>query len=402
MRDTNTVFLEVMRKDDPAKLNHYADVGAKKFEDSANSMSKGAEHTERKLKQYTRLSGKSFDADKKVDMANKAAKNNRMLKGAGIGLGVAAAGYGAYKLHKRRQQQKAQESTATCFSSLMEVMRKDDPKLLRHLVDKASMKMIRNLAQSPDKTIRGRDVNQYIRLSRKLGKAAPAQPPKWSFGKKAAVGLGAGALAYGAYRWNKNRQQKQKAKESTSQYFARMLREAETRINADHIALGLNVLKATGFDQAMARQMGDDKQRSQAWKYGLRGAALGASLPALEYGAKTAYHLGMHALDARRNGVRGVGDILRYARDHRFGAIGYPSATMQAAHELGRAYTSNPALLGKVVGGLAGAGALYGLMKKAPSDKKPTPTLMKPKKQYKYIRKDGDKYVYPKKIGVKK
>ena len=302
MRDTNTVFLEVMRKDDLAKLNHYADVALKKFEDVAGRGTKDWQGLQRKEQRFFRLSNKAASLELK---------------------------------------KKAEE------------------------------------------------------------KAAAAA--KWKGRAKVGAGVAAGAgLAYGAYRWNKNRQQKQKAKESTSQYFARMLREAETRINADHIALGLNVLKATGFDQAMARQMGDDKQRSQAWKYGLRGAALGVSVPALEYGIKTAYELGMHALDARRNGVRGVGDILRYARDHRFGAFGYPSATMQAAHELGRAYTSNPALLGKVSAGLAGAGALYGLMKKAPDGKKPTPTLMKPKKQYKYIRKDGDKYVYPKKIGVKK
>lgn len=213
-----------------------------------------------------------------------------------------------------------------------------------------------------------------------------------------AVGLG----AYGAYRYYKHRKnQQQKAKESTSQYFARMLREAETRINADHIALGLNVLKATGFDQAMARQMGDDKQRSQAWKYGLRGAAVGASLPALEYGAKTAYELGNHVMDARRNGIKGVGNILKYARDQRFGAWGH-SPLSQFASELGRHYTDKPALVGKVVGGLAGAGALYGLMKKAPNDKKPAITMMKPKKQYKYIRKENNRYVYPKQIGVRR
>lgn len=305
----------------------------------------------------------------------------------------------------------------------LEVMRKDNPKLLNRLHDLATTRynhydhMRARLASMRDngpaearEGLRAgvnlaqkemeRKFDQAARIRSRLRKHGGDEPSFWSDKNlrraKWGVGLAAtGASVYGAYRWNKNRQQ-QKAKESTSQYFARMLREAETRINADHVALGLDVLKATGFDQAMARQMSDEKQRSQAWKYGLRGAALGASLPILDVAQENIRGLGHRIIAARNSGVSGVGNILRTAKDAHFGEYrGLPE-------QLARAYAVNPAMVGKITAGLAGAGALYGLMKKAPSDKKPAITMMKPKKQYKYIRKDGDKYVYPKKIGVKK
>lgn len=297
MRDTNTVFLEVMRKDDPAKLNHYADVALKKFEDVAGRGTKDWQGLQRKERRFFRLSNKAASLELK---------------------------------------KKAEE------------------------------------------------------------KAAAAA--KWKGRAKVGAGVAAGAgLAYGAYRYYKHRKNRQqKAKESTSQYFARMLREAETRINANHVELGLNILKATGFDQAMARQMGDDKQRSQAWKYGLRGAALGASLPLLDVGQENIRGLAHRIAAARADGVSGIRNILRTATDNHFGEY------KPLPEQLARAYAANPAMVGKITAGLAGAGALYGLMKKAPSDKKPAITMMKPKKQYKYIRKDGEKYVYPKKIGVKK
>lgn len=308
----------------------------------------------------------------------------------------------------------------------LEVMRKDNPKLLSRIHELAVARnnhydhMRAGLASMRDngpaearEGLRAgvnfaqremdRKFDQAARIRSRLRKYEGDHPSFWSDKnlRRAKWGVGlatVGAGVYGAYRLHKkNQQQKQKAMESTSECYLRLLRETEgRRITADHVALGLDVLKATGFDQAMARQMGDEKQRSQAWKYGLRGAALGASLPILDVAQENIRGLGHRIIAARNSGVSGVGNILRTAKDAHFGEYkGLPE-------QLARAYAVNPAMVGKITAGLAGAGALYGLMKKAPDDKKPTPTLMKPKKQYKYIRKDGEKYVYPKKIGVKR
>ena len=310
----------------------------------------------------------------------------------------------------------------------LEVMRKDNPKLLNRLQDLATARnnhydhMRARLAimrdYGPAETREGlragvnfaqremdRKFDQAARMRSRLRKHGEANPSFWNDQnlRRAKWGVGlatVGAGVYGAYRARLRRQHaanKQNVKESTSECYLRLLRETEgRRITADHVALGLDVLKATGFDQAMARQMSDEKQRSQAWKYGLRGAALGASLPILDVAQENIRGLGHRIIAARNSGVSGVGNILRTAKDAHFGEYkGLPE-------QLARAYAVNPAMVGKITAGLAGAGALYGLMKKAPSDKKPAITMMKPKKQYKYIRKDGEKYVYPKKIGVKR
>lgn len=183
------------------------------------------------------------------------------LAGAGIGAGMGA---GVHYLKTRRAKQK--ESTDSCYATLMEVMRKDNPELLAHLVKKARERMLyrgdKNNPLPAKKYMRLAkkqfDLHDSIKKRKAMADAAsktpivvtpitpevpkasgsltpPAAPPKWSTRKKLALGAGiaagVGLAGYGAYRWQKNRQKQQAARESTDTCLNRLLREGtpETR-----------------------------------------------------------------------------------------------------------------------------------------------------------------------------
>ncbi len=157
-------------------------------------------------------------------------------------------------------------STDSCYASLMEVMRKDNPELLAHLVNKARERML--YRGDKDNLLPGKkymrlakkqfDLHDSIKKREEMAAAAkktpiivtpvipevpkasgsltpPAAPPKWSTRKKLALGAGiaagVGLAGYGAYRWQKNRQKQQAARESTDTCLSRILREGtpETR-----------------------------------------------------------------------------------------------------------------------------------------------------------------------------
>lgn len=157
-------------------------------------------------------------------------------------------------------------STDSCYASLMEVMRKDNPELLAHLVNKARERML--YRGDKDNPLPGKkymrlakkqfDLHDSIKKREKMSSVAnktpivvtpitpevpkasgsltpPAAPPKWSTRKKLALGAGiaagVGLAGYGAYRWQKNRQKQQAARESTDTCLSRILREGtpETR-----------------------------------------------------------------------------------------------------------------------------------------------------------------------------
>lgn len=154
-------------------------------------------------------------------------------------------------------------STDSCYASLMEVMRKDNPELLAHLVRKARERML--YRGDKDNPLPGKkymrlakkqfDLHDSIKKRKAMADAAsktpivvtpvtpkasgsltpPAAPPKWSTRKKLALGAGiaagVGLAGYGAYRWQKNRQKQQAARESTDTCLNRLLREGtpETR-----------------------------------------------------------------------------------------------------------------------------------------------------------------------------
>ena len=157
-------------------------------------------------------------------------------------------------------------STDSCYASLMEVMRKDNPELLAHLVNKARERMLyrgdKNNPLPAKKYMRLAkkqfDLHDSIKKRKAMADAAsktpivvtpitpevpkasgsltpPAAPPKWSTRKKLALGAGiaagVGLAGYGAYRWQKNRQKQQAARESTDTCLSRILREGtpETR-----------------------------------------------------------------------------------------------------------------------------------------------------------------------------
>lgn len=159
-----------------------------------------------------------------------------------------------------------QESTDSYYATLMEVMRKDNPELLAHLVRKARERML--YRGDKDNPLPGKkymrlakkqfDLHDSIKKRRAMADAASktpivvtpvtpevprvsgsltplAAPPKWSTRKKLALGAGiaagVGLAGYGAYRWQKNRQKQQAARESTDTCLNRLLREGtpETR-----------------------------------------------------------------------------------------------------------------------------------------------------------------------------
>jgi len=336
-------------------------------------------------------------------------------------------------------------------TTLLEVMRAQDPEKLKRYVEKAREKLFRATGAGKELGVGagnkiGRASRQYSHFAKKqlantlrvdrskqiddltksvsdmtasmkqgeelLAQARqsheklrsrlnPPPRPGLSLGKRVGLGVGAAALGYGAYRGVKalrarirkqhfeKKAAQSKAQESTSVCFNRMLRESG--INADHVKLGLDVMKATGLDQAMAKQMSDGNQRKQAWKYGTRAAAVSLAAPAIGT-------LGFHAAlmagqipEARKMGVRGIGNTLRKAYELHANHANPPA---EIARQVAQFTFSKPWL--GTVGGIGAAGGVYGLMKKAPTPAKVS--MLTPKKQYKYIRKDNDKYIYPKKV----
>jgi hypothetical protein len=299
---------------------------------------------------------------------------------------------------------------------LLEVMRAHDADKLKHYVDVSRRKMAEEAVRTKGLGPQPKTA-QYIRLARREFenyRTATKPPPRpstpstapvtkpaasmWGSQNKRRVKLGAAAAllaagAYGAYRHYKNKKAAQeKVNESTSEYFNRMLRESE--IKADHVRLGLDVMKATGLDQAMAKQMSDGKQRRQAWKYGTRAAAAGLAAPTIGTAGYHAALLANEAWKARKGGARGIKNILRKAYEAHQSYAHHPAELVRQAG----AFTFSKPWLG-TVGTIGAAGGVYGLMKKAPAP--PKLSMLKPKKQYKYIRKEGGRYVYPKSGGVR-
>lgn len=244
---------------------------------------------------------------------------------------------------------------------------------------------------------------------------AKQHPGRVAGGALAAVGVGAGAYGLGKYAnraWRARKARKaaiaaqqqqfdatkQKVNESTHDCFSRLL--CEGRIEPKHIELGLQFMQAVGLDKAMSERMQKEKHRGEAWKYAKRGALVGATLPVLDVAAENALGMGRQISAARASGVTGIGNVLRTARTKHFNT--YRPLGEQVVNN----YANNPKLVGSVIGGLAAAGGLYGLMKTTDTPRmklKKGQTLskivMKPKKKFKYLRKEGKRYIYPKEVG---
>jgi hypothetical protein len=241
---------------------------------------------------------------------------------------------------------------------------------------------------------------------------AKQHPGRVAGGALAAVGVGAGAYGLGKYAqraWKARKERKaaiaaqqqqfdatkQKVNESTDSCFSHLL--CEGRIEPKHIELGLQFMQAVGLDKAMSERMQKGEHRGEAWKYAKRGALVGATLPVLDVAAENALGMGRQISAARASGVTGIGNVLRTARAKHFNT--YRPLGEQVINN----YTNNPKLVGSVVGSLAAAGGLYGLMKtpdaprmKLGKERTLSKITMKPKKKFKYLRKEGKRYIYPK------
>lgn len=236
------------------------------------------------------------------------AKGGNWKRRAAIGLGIAAAGYGAYKGYKylTRKEKKAKESTEAAFANLVEV----SDNLVYRTFKAAGERIASGQNQTLSPKQRQRKAMQAVRLGQKvterMAKRAKELRDTWvRRGKYAAGGLALAGLGYGGYRYYKHRQAQK------TQPTQESLREDGLDIR--HLELGLKAAQAFGADKLLSRRVQQQKHRSSAWKYAKRGALAGYLVPAVVTGGFHALEMDRAAKAAQAEGVTGASNILKRA-----------------------------------------------------------------------------------------